>query len=147
MKYYDFSFLYRAKKIRISVKLNICKNNTPKDVLLKQLNDQHNELLHIKERARQLETKLATMEQKEKNVQLTGVKVDPTSIVAELAPWHERIDEIYADLKEAIDHYYTMASKEKVLHFRTQIKQHAENAKKTLTLDGGDVKRVSLFFF
>lgn len=109
--------------------------------MVKQLNDQQSELIQMKEHARQLEAKLLEMEQK-KSVP-ANIVLDATSISVELEPWYENINKIYAELKDAMEHYYTMASKEKVLHFRTELKQHAEDAKRTLVLDGYDIKRVS----
>lgn len=145
--YNTLKYASRAKKIRSTVTLNICKNNTPKDVLVKQLSDQHEELIGLREKVRALEARLAAAESSPKTAQLaaavTKTRLSGADLSAALQPWYERIDAIYRAMGNLMQCSLRIDSNDKVAKFRGEIKQHADTAMKNLVLDGNNVKAVS----
>lgn len=138
-------FVNRAKKIRSQVKLNMCKSTVSKDVLCKQVNDQHSRILYLEDYVKQLEARLA--EHKKSSPKSTApVVVTAAATTADLTPWHEQIDGIYKDLNNALEHYYTMVSKDNVIKFRLKLKRLTEDAIKALTMDEAELKTVSNTF-
>ena len=92
--------------------------------------------------------KLETQVSNQANNNKENVKDERPSMVnvlAEIAQWQTRIDEIYARLKTSQENYFSQCSKEKTLKFRSKIKESSEEFKKGFFLDGMNVTRVSRF--
>lgn len=159
--YNTLKYASRAKKIRSNVQLNMCKNNTPKDQLLRQLTEQQDELQSLREQVKQLQQRLVLAEGREAAATAAAaarttattapapatitemVMMSGAELSAELAPWYERIDAIYRALSHVMESRLRMDSEEKATLFRQEIKEHAYDAMKSLVLDGNTVKAVS----
>lgn len=156
--YNTLKYASRAKKIRSNVRLNMCKNNTPKDVLVRQLNDQQDELHSLREQVKQLQQRLALAESRGaaaataasvKTPAITAsttvktVMMSAADLNATLAPWYERIDDIYRALGHVMESRLRMDSEEKAALFKQEIKMHADAAMNSLALDGNNIKAVS----
>lgn len=145
--YNTLKYASRAKKIRSSLKLNICKINTPKEVLVKQVNEQHDELLKLRDKVKALESALAAAEKaNQKPVAAVAAQKSPMTtsrLMAEITPWYERIDDLYSVLIKLMERSLRIDSNVKVTQFRKDIKGYTERAVSALCLDGQDVKAVS----
>lgn len=142
-----YFYFNRAKKIRSSVKLNLCKSNLAKDVLVKQMNDQHSRIVHLEEYVKQLEARLAVEQKKATALVNEGNGDGVQTAAVDLKRWYAKIDAIYADQNNALEHYYSMISKDNIVKFRLKFKRHTEDQMKSLTLDGNDLKSVCKFVF
>lgn len=107
--------------------------------MVKQMAEQHSKIFEQTEYIKQLELRLASIEQK-------AVTLENTAPALDLSPWYTRIDEIYAALNTAVEHYYTMMSKERVLQFRKQFKQKAIDIATEYPIEMNDQKPVSVTF-
>lgn len=114
----------------------MCKTNATKDVMVKQMAEQHSKIIEQTEYIKQLELRLASIEQK-------AATPGSNTAALDLSPWYTRIDEIYAALNSAVEHYYTMMSKERVLQFRKQFKQRAKEIITEYPIDVNDQRPVS----
>lgn len=139
--YNTLKYASRAKKIRSSLKLNICKINTPKDVLIKQLNQQHDEVLQLRDAVKTLEARLVVAEKPK-----AAAAMSAGQLQTEMAPWCERIDDLYSVINRLMERSLSIDSGDKVLQFRKAIKSHTEQAVSGLQLDGQDVRAVSTCF-
>lgn len=115
----------------------MCKSTGNRDIMEKQLAEQHITIVSQTEQIKQLLARVASYEQK-----LTTTA--GSAPVLDLTPWKQRIDEVYGGLNAAVEHYYTMMSKDRVLQFRTQFKKKAKDAMtENLVIDANDLKLVS----
>lgn len=115
----------------------MCKTNATKDVMVKQMAEQHTKIIEQTEYIKQLELRLASMEQK-------AVTLGSNAPALDLSPWYTRIDEVYAALNTAVEHYYTMMSKERVIQFRKQFKQKVKDIVTEYPIDNVDQRTVSV---
>lgn len=114
----------------------MCKTNATKDVMVKQMAEQHTKIFEQTEYIKQLELRLASIEQK-------AISLGSNAPALDLSQWYARIDGIYAAINTAVEHYYTMMSKERVLQFRKQFKQKAKDIMNEYPVELNDQKPVS----
>lgn len=157
--YNTLKYASRAKKIKTTVRQNTIQSNMPKEYLLKRCNSQAEEIERLKARVKLLEGQLE--EQKQKAAAVTAIPCTPmvpatsndyllSSIKQkqeeDFSSWSRKIDSIYNDYKKAHEMCLNLQSKEKILNFRIKLKEHSENVKKTLSLDGSKLDHVSSNF-
>ncbi|XP_055607885.1 kinesin-like protein KIF18A [Uranotaenia lowii] len=133
--YNTLKYASRAKKIRTSLKQNIVPNNVPKEFLVKKVNEQAAEIERLKAKLKEVE------DQKVVAVKPTASYVIPSAEFTMpdatlLNTWRSKINNAYAIVRKAQDHYFNLQSKEKILNLRSKLKEHVEEIKKILSLDG-----------
>uniref|UniRef100_A0A8D8B8E8 Kinesin-like protein KIF18A n=3 Tax=Culex pipiens TaxID=7175 RepID=A0A8D8B8E8_CULPI len=129
--YNTLKYASRAKKIRTTLRQNIVPTNVPKEYLVKKVNEQAAEIDRLKAKLKELE-ELANA--KVASPPAAGKFGMPDAVL--LNTWRSRIDNCYAIVKKAQEHYFNLQSKEKVLNLRSKLKEQAEIIKKIVTLDG-----------
>lgn len=92
------------------------------------------DLQRLKESNKTMENKLLTVTK--------STKSNPYDD-SELQCWFQKIDAIYSSVIKSQEYYYGMQSKEKILRFRSRLKEKAEECKKILTLDKATIQDVS----
>nr|XP_019536799.2 kinesin-like protein KIF18A isoform X1 [Aedes albopictus] len=130
--YNTLKYASRAKKIRTSLKQNIVPTNVPKEFLVKKVNEQAAEIERLKARLKDME--------EQKTAAVAAAKSAPAGFTmpseALLNTWRSRIDQCYATVRKAQEHYFNLQSKEKILNLRSKLKAQVESIKKIVTLDG-----------
>lgn len=63
-----------------------------------------------------------------------------------MSHWEQKINKIYDTKKTAQENYFSQYSKEKILKFRTKLKEASENAKNEFNMNGMLIDRVSYMF-
>ncbi|KAL9700673.1 hypothetical protein quinque_004114 [Culex quinquefasciatus] len=137
--YNTLKYASRAKKIRTTLRQNIVPTNVPKEYLVKKVNEQAAEIDRLKAKLKELE-ELAKA--KVASPPAAGKFGMPDAVL--LNTWRSRIDNCYAIVKKAQEHYFNLQSKEKVLNLRSKLKEQAEIIKKIVTLDGKHLNEVSV---
>ncbi|XP_065087871.1 kinesin-like protein KIF18A isoform X2 [Ochlerotatus camptorhynchus] len=140
--YNTLKYASRAKKIRTTLKQNIVPSNVPKEYLVKKVNEQAFEIDRLKARLKDLEEQKITV--------ATAAKAAPVGFAMPnetlLNTWRSRIDNCYAIMRKAQEHYFNLQSKEKTLNLRSKLKEQAEIIKRIVTLDGkhlnGEITRL-----
>lgn len=149
--YNTLKYASRAKKIRTVCKQNVITTNMPKEFLLKKCSEQHSELEKIKaelekykERTKMLENQLIeanTVASVSHRVSAGGDGITQK----DLSNWHTKIDLVYADFKKMREKCYILQSAGKFLNLRVKFKEHYEQVKKILKLDGANLDLVSFY--
>lgn len=147
--YNTLKYASRAKKITSDCKQNIVQSNMPKEYLVKRCTSQAEEIERLKGRIKQLEK---TLEEKEKQTaQPPPTPVSSSSSCDAMTfgnylKWTQKIDSAFAEYRKALEFCLTSQSREKILKYRINLKEHAENVKKLLPLDGARLEYVSKLF-
>lgn len=98
-----------------------------------------------------LESQLASQKQNNNNNSNGNAQSLWAEILDEAEQWKEKIDEVFEQMKEAQESFYSLSSSEKLLKFRTKLKENIEQTRKLFNMDGELLSRVSknqkLFFF
>ncbi|XP_053674784.1 kinesin-like protein KIF18A [Anopheles nili] len=131
--YNTLKYASRAKKIRTTVRQNIVPTNVPKEFLVKKVNEQAEEIERLKAKVADLEEQLKK--------QSTHKAADGTAALDEtlMNTWISRIDSCYASMRQALQHFIALKSKEKLLNMRVKLKEQAENIARIVTLDGSQL--------
>lgn len=157
--YNTLKYASRAKKIRTVCRQNVVTTNMPKEFLFKKCNDQNAEIEKLKseverykERTRMLENQLMDANAVVAAAAASSSLITPTHVVNEagdgvnekdLLNWHTKIDAVFADFKKMREKCYILQSTGKFLNLRVKFKEHYEQVKKILTLDGASLDMVS----
>ncbi|XP_035915186.1 kinesin-like protein KIF18A [Anopheles stephensi] len=130
--YNTLKYASRAKKIRTIVRQNIVPSNVPKEFLVKKVNEQAEEIERLKAKVADLE------EQLRKKGQAAAAETSTSPALNEtlLNTWISRIDSCYASMREALEHFIALKSKEKLINMRVKLKEQAEHIARVVTLDG-----------
>lgn len=149
----------RAQKIRTTtITKNLFKSNLPKEYYVNKLTDKTHEVDELQKCIRTLQAQLADAKAAAAEVvaatTTTTVSTNDQNsdellaaataqLVAQAECWRAKIDSVYQDILNAQENFYTMSSKEKLLKLRTQLKENTEKSRKTFSIDGEFMKRVS----
>lgn len=153
--YNTLKYASRAKKIRTVCKQNVITSNVPKEFLLKKCNDQNSEIEKLKSELEKYKEKTKNLENQLMEARTIASAAAPSHIVSEagdginekdLTNWHIRIDGVYSDFKKMREKCYMLQSAGKFLNLRVKFKEHYENVKKILKLDGSHLDFVSDLF-
>lgn len=69
-------------------------------------------------------------------------QINDDSLIAQAETWKYKIDKIYDEVRTALENYYSMFSKEKLLKLRTEYKQSAEQNRQMTNINGESIQRV-----
>lgn len=153
--YNTLKYASRAKKIRTVCKQNVITTNMPKEFLLKKCNEQHSELEKLKadlekykERSKMLENQLIEARAVAEASSAHRVSAGGDGITQkDLSNWHTKIDSVFSDFKKMREKCYILQSAGKFLNLRVKFKEHYEQVKKILKLDGANLDLVSSLIF
>ena len=147
--YNTLKYASRAKKIRTVCKQNVITTNMPKEFLMKKCNEQHStieklkaDLEKYKERTRMLEVQLIEATEVAANSHKVSAGGDAIA-EKDLSNWHTKIDAVYAEFQKMRRECYVRQSASKFLNLRVKFKEHYEEMKKILKLDGSTLDLVS----
>lgn len=81
------------------------------------------------------------------NVKTTNTynNVNNDDLFAQAEVWKYKIDRIYNEIQTALENYYLMSSKERLLKLRTKFKESTEQNHQTINIDDEFVHRVRAF--
>lgn len=81
------------------------------------------------------------------NVKTTNTynNVDNDGLIDQAEVWKYKIDRIYNEIQTALENYYLMSSKERLLKLRTKFKETTEQNHQTINIDDKFVHRVRAF--
>lgn len=115
------------------------KTNLPKEYYIRKLTDNVSENEQLKKRIKELESRLTSPTTNNATTIVNYVE----DITKETASWQAKINAIYQDMQEAQENYFIQYSKEKLLKFRTKLKEATEETRKTFYMHGTFLNRVS----
>lgn len=151
--YNTLKYASRAKKIRTVCKQNVVTTNMPKEFLFKKCNDQNAEIEKLKAEVERYKERTRMLENQLMDANTLAASNQPViHVVSEagdglnekdLENWHRKIDSVYNDFRKMREKCYLLQSTGKFLNLRVKFKEHYEQAKKILKLDGSHLDLVS----
>lgn len=135
-------FVIRAQKIRTTtLTKNALKSNLPKEYYVHKVTESIAENEELKKRIKALESQLAATQKSSNNN--NNSNENTLEMLQEAELWKKQIDELFDEVKTAQDNFFAMTSKEKLLKFRSKLKENNEQNRKIFYIDAENLVRVS----